>query len=165
MKHNIKNRVQNALARDARLAGNDKGFTIIEVALVLAIAGLIFLVVFIAWPALQNSQKDTAARQDVNHVVTAIESYKTDNQGSLPSPADPNSIKAIRAYATSNMATKLSTATSGVQWGTGTVGATSNKTTVFIQNGACTGTSADASSTIAVWITLSSGTVYCQNAS
>lgn len=49
--------------------------------MVLAIAGLIFLVVFIAWPALQNSQKDTAARQDVNKVVVAIENYYTNNQG------------------------------------------------------------------------------------
>ncbi|MBS7346174.1 MAG: type II secretion system protein, partial [Candidatus Sacchiramonaceae bacterium] len=35
------------------------GFTIIEVVLVLAIAGLIFLVVFIALPALQRNQRDT----------------------------------------------------------------------------------------------------------
>ena len=163
MKHNIKNRVQNALARDARLAGNDKGFTIIEVALVLAIAGLIFLVVFIAWPALQNSQKDTAARQDVNHVVTAVESFKTDNQGTPPSGT--NGATAVQTYVNSGgTGTKMSTAKS-VTWGTGTVGAAGDKTTVYIQNGACTGTSADASSTIAVWITLSSGTVYCQNAS
>lgn len=163
MKHNIKNRVQNALARDARLATKDKGFTIIEVALVLAIAGLIFLVVFIAWPALQNSQKDTAARQDVNHVVTAVESYKTDNQGTLPSGTGGAS--SVQNYVNSGTGTKMSTATKGVTWGSGTVGAAGDKTTVFIQNGACTGTSADASSTIAVWITLSSGTVYCQNAS
>lgn len=32
-----------------------KGFTIIEVVLVLAIAGLIFLMVFLALPALQRS--------------------------------------------------------------------------------------------------------------
>ncbi|MFZ2560050.1 MAG: type II secretion system protein [Candidatus Nanoperiomorbaceae bacterium] len=61
----------------------NNGFTIIEVALVLAIAGLIFLVVFIAWPALQNSQKDQARRQDVGKVVNAIESYKVDNLGDL----------------------------------------------------------------------------------
>ena len=37
---------------------NKKGFTIIEVVLVLAIAGLIFAMVFIALPALQRSQRD-----------------------------------------------------------------------------------------------------------
>ena len=41
------------------------GFTIIEVVLVLAIAGLIFLMVFIALPALQRSQRDTQRRDDI----------------------------------------------------------------------------------------------------
>lgn len=59
------------------------GFTIIEVALVLAIAGLIFLVVFLALPALQNSQKDMARREDVGRVVAALQSYKIDNGGDL----------------------------------------------------------------------------------
>ena len=35
------------------------GFTLIEVVLVLAVAGLIFLMVFLALPALQRSQRDT----------------------------------------------------------------------------------------------------------
>ena len=43
----------------------EKGFTIIEVVLVLAIAGLIFLMVFIARPALQRGQRDTQRRDDV----------------------------------------------------------------------------------------------------
>ena len=42
--------------------GDKGGFTIIEVVLVLAIAGLIFLMVFIALPALQRSQRDTERR-------------------------------------------------------------------------------------------------------
>ena len=61
-----------------------RGFTIIEVALVLAIAGLIFLVVFLALPALQNSQKDTARKQDVARVVSALQAYEADHQGDLP---------------------------------------------------------------------------------
>ncbi len=62
----------------------NSGFTIIEVALVLAIAGLIFLVVFLALPALQKSQRDTARRQDVAKVIAALEQYRTDNQGAWP---------------------------------------------------------------------------------
>lgn len=42
-----------------------QGFTIIEVVLVLAIAGLIFLMVFVAFPALQRNQRDAQRRQDV----------------------------------------------------------------------------------------------------
>lgn len=61
----------------------NKGFTIIEVALVLAIAGLIFLVVFLALPALQRNQRDTARRQNVGTVVSALQSYSSDSQGVL----------------------------------------------------------------------------------
>ena len=41
---------------------NKKGFTIIEVVLVLAVAGLIFLMVFLALPALQRAQRDTTKK-------------------------------------------------------------------------------------------------------
>lgn len=60
------------------------GFTIIEVVLVLAIAGLIFLMVFIALPALQRSQRDTQRRQDLARVTDAITQYQTNNNGRLP---------------------------------------------------------------------------------
>ncbi|MBR2994171.1 type II secretion system protein [Candidatus Saccharibacteria bacterium] len=67
-----------------------KGFTIIEVVLVLAIAGLIFLMVFVALPALQRSQRDTARRNDIARVDTSLTQYQTNHQTSpttLPSAA------------------------------------------------------------------------------
>lgn len=64
-----------------------QGFTIIEVVLVLAIAGLIFLMVFIALPALQRSQRDTQRRNDVGRVLTAVQSYQTNNKGAVPTTA------------------------------------------------------------------------------
>ena len=57
-----------------------KGFTIIEVVLVLAIAGLIFLMVFVALPQLQRSQRDTQRRQDLSRVVTSLVQYQTNNR-------------------------------------------------------------------------------------
>lgn len=63
---------------------NQKGFTIIEVVLVLAIAGLIFLMVFIALPALQRSQRDTQRRDDVARVASQINSFQTNNNGKIP---------------------------------------------------------------------------------
>lgn len=60
---------------------NFKGFTIIEVVLVLAIAGLIFLMVFLGLPALQRAQRDTQRKQDVAMVVTALHQWKAANQG------------------------------------------------------------------------------------
>jgi prepilin-type N-terminal cleavage/methylation domain len=61
-----------------------KGFTIIEVVLVLAIAGLIFLMVFIALPALQRGQRDTQRRDDVARLFSQINSYQTNNRGDVP---------------------------------------------------------------------------------
>lgn len=58
-----------------------KGFTIIEVVLVLAVAGLIFLMIFLALPALQRSQRDTERKQDVAMVVTALHNWKAANRG------------------------------------------------------------------------------------
>lgn len=70
-----------------------RGFTIIEVVLVLAIAGLIFLMVFIALPALQRSQRDTQRRNDYSMLSTAVTSYITNNGGrieKLTKTNDPN---------------------------------------------------------------------------
>lgn len=63
---------------------NSKGFTIIEVVLVLAIAGLIFLMVFIALPALQRSQRDSQREQDLARAQTALNSYQSNNRNNLP---------------------------------------------------------------------------------
>jgi prepilin-type N-terminal cleavage/methylation domain-containing protein len=64
-----------------------KGFTIIEVVLVLAIAGLIFLMVFIALPALQRSQRNTRRRQDMARILSAFNDYQANNNGAMPSNA------------------------------------------------------------------------------
>ena len=64
-----------------QLSQTKAGFTIIEVVLVLAIAGLIFLMVFVALPALQRSQRDTARRNDLARVDTSLVQYQTNNQG------------------------------------------------------------------------------------
>ena len=60
------------------------GFTIIEIVLVLAVAGLIILMVFVALPALQRSQRDTARKNDISRLVSAITDYKTNNRGRAP---------------------------------------------------------------------------------
>ena len=61
------------------------GFTIIEVVLVLAIAALIFLMIFIALPALQRGQRDTARKNDANTVVSALNAWTSNHRGTLPS--------------------------------------------------------------------------------
>ena len=62
------------------------GFTIIEVSLVLAIAGLIMLLVFIALPGLQRSQRDSRRKDDIMKLADSIKKYQSNNnRGSLPS--------------------------------------------------------------------------------
>ena len=75
---------------------NKKGFTIIEVVLVLAIGGLIFLMVFIALPALQRSQRNTQREDDLARVLTAVNDYQTNNSGKTPfenGDVNPNFLK------------------------------------------------------------------------
>ena len=69
---------------------NKKGFTIIEVVLVLAIAGLIFLMVFIALPALQRSQRNTRRRQDMSRILAQFTEYQSNNAGKMPDSSTIN---------------------------------------------------------------------------
>lgn len=70
-----------------------KGFTIIEVVLVLAIAGLIFLMVFVALPALQRSQRDTQRREDMSRFMSQLAQYQANNNGATPTGADAAALK------------------------------------------------------------------------
>lgn len=79
-----------------------KGFTIIEVVLVLAIAGLIFLMVFIALPALQRGQRNTQREDDLARVLTAVNDFQTNNNGKTPfnigTPSNNNSGGALGTF-------------------------------------------------------------------
>src|SRR5216110_1960554 len=61
-----------------------KGFTIIEVMIVLAIAGLIMLIVFLAVPALQRNSRNTQRKNDVARVLGGIQEYASNQNGFLP---------------------------------------------------------------------------------
>lgn len=82
-----------------------KGFTIIEVVLVLAIAGLIFLVVFLALPALQRGQRDTQRKQDLGRFMSQLTAYQGNNQGQLPSSYAASS-SFVTNYLTNNQSFK-----------------------------------------------------------
>ncbi len=67
-----------------RKTKSQKGFTIIEVILVLAMAGLIFMMVFIALPNLQRSQRDATRKDDMMLFVENLKKYQGNNRGALP---------------------------------------------------------------------------------
>ena len=60
------------------------GFTIIEVSLVLAVAGLIMTMVFIALPQLQRQQRDSRRKDDILSFLETVKKYQTNNRGALP---------------------------------------------------------------------------------
>lgn len=68
-----------------------EGFTIIEVMIVLAIAGLIMVIVFIAVPQLQRNQRDNARQNIANRVKAELETYAGNNQGQYPFTPTGNS--------------------------------------------------------------------------
>ncbi|MDB5168686.1 MAG: hypothetical protein JWO41_42 [Candidatus Saccharibacteria bacterium] len=63
---------------------NNEGFTIIEVMIVLAIAGLILLIVFLAVPALQRNGRNTQRKNDAGLVATALANAISNNNGTVP---------------------------------------------------------------------------------
>jgi len=67
-----------------KIKKQNKGFTIIEVMIVLAIAGLILLIVFLAVPALQRQSRNTQIKNDAGTISGAISTFESNNNGSLP---------------------------------------------------------------------------------
>jgi prepilin-type N-terminal cleavage/methylation domain-containing protein len=62
----------------------NEGFTIIEVMIVLAIAGLIMLIVFLAVPALQRNSRNTQAKNAASAVLATVNEYQNNNNGGNP---------------------------------------------------------------------------------
>lgn len=61
-----------------------KGFTIIEVMIVLAIVAFIMLALFLAVPALNRSRNNTAIKSDAASLAAALTEYVNNNNGRLP---------------------------------------------------------------------------------
>ncbi len=150
-----------------------KGFTIIEVVLVLAIAALIFLMVFIALPALQRNQRDQALKTVQGKVVSAIGSYASSHRNNqftnvtdlapyldVPTPAQAgNTMTGIDGY----------TLTAG---NAPTAYAATNNGTIYIQKSAkcsadgttATGVGASARNNAVVITPENGGAMICQTA-
>lgn len=57
---------------------NQKGFTLIEVILVLAIGGLIFLLAFLAFQQVQRNRRDTQRRTDAARMASVYNDRRAD---------------------------------------------------------------------------------------
>jgi len=106
----------------------NEGFTIIEVLIVLAIAGLIMLIVFLAVPALQRNARNTQRRSDVGNILSAITEFSNDNNGSIP---DTAAVVAGGGLTISNAADNTTTAVQGAKLGFYTT--TGTNTTIKVE--------------------------------
>ena len=67
-----------------KLKKNQSGFSIVEVMIVLAIAGLIILVVFLAVPALNRNSRNTTTKQAVSSIGALVGEFRGANAGKNP---------------------------------------------------------------------------------
>jgi prepilin-type N-terminal cleavage/methylation domain-containing protein len=63
---------------------NQQGFTIIEVLIVLAVAGLILMIVFQAIPTLQRNARNNERKQDVAALLESVSHFMLNNSGAMP---------------------------------------------------------------------------------
>lgn len=91
-----------------QLKKQEKGFTIIEVLIVLAIAGLIMLIVFLAVPALQRNSRNTQRNNDASLISSAVNECITNKNGRTQScgsiggnavPIDANKLAQLKEAA------------------------------------------------------------------
>lgn len=66
---------------------NKKGFTLIEIVIVLAIAALVLAAVLLAVSGAQKSRRDTQRKNDLGRIVANIETYASNHAGTYPAPA------------------------------------------------------------------------------
>lgn len=138
-----------------------QGFTIIEVVLVLAIAALIFLMIFVALPALQASQRDTARKSDAGIVSSAVTKYTSSERSPVTSSTNAADLRKyvddLDQYEPANVTI-------------GTVGTNPNETQIMVYPRAhCQGSEAAADTNArkaAVVVLLDNkNTTYCVDAS
>jgi prepilin-type N-terminal cleavage/methylation domain-containing protein len=71
---------------------NQKGFSIIEVLIVLAIAAVIILVVFLAVPALQRNSRNSQRDADASKILAAVSQCLANRNGQTDSCDEPGDL-------------------------------------------------------------------------
>jgi len=80
-----------------RALQKQKGFTIIEVMIVLAIAGVIMMLLFLVVPTLQRNNRNTQIQNDAAALLTYIGEYSIQKNGALPAGVDEDANGAVLA--------------------------------------------------------------------
>lgn len=80
--------------------GNEKGFTLIEIVIVLAIAALVLAGILIAVQGAQRSRRDTQRKDDAGKIASYLEQSASNNNGTYPTAATVGAFNT--AYITAN---------------------------------------------------------------
>ena len=135
----------------SNLLKKEKGFTLIEIVLVLAIAGLLLVIVFLAVQGAQRSRRDTQRKHDAAIALAGVESCASNHDGQYT--------------LCKNQAQLVSGANTYITQ-TSPIGATYSVTTtaptadgqLYVQTGTCPGAT---SGTMAVSVWQEAGAPYC----
>ena len=112
-----------------------QGFTIIEVLIVLAIAGLILLVVFLAVPALQRNSRNTQYRTEASRLLSGAQEFVNNSNGTLPASSGSGTAGSDAASIYDNSNAKNITTLTVVNPGT-TTAVTPTLSTATLETGA-----------------------------
>lgn len=101
-----------------------KGFTLIEIVIVLAIAALILIIVFLAVAGAQRSRRDEQRRNDAARLVSAAENQASNANGTYPAaPADGANFQALVGFSATDPSTNAQyTQLAGLNATTGSFG-------------------------------------------
>lgn len=150
------------------LKKKESGFTIIEVMIVLAIAGLILVVVLIAVPQLQRNQRNSARQAILGRISTEIGNYIANNNGRVPTDATTLGSVTSRYLANVNIedpssGTNMTLAYPGTAPTAGSVPASTLGTANYSHNFSCDGEqlAGGTARSYALWTQLEGGAVYC----
>ena len=127
--------------------GGGGGFTLIEVVLVLAIGGLIFLLAFLAFGQATKNRRDTQRRSDAARIISEIENAKGDSGSTGTTFKDATSLASfVRNYLGGTTDTSFEsnnityTITYGQDFPAGTAASTPNTATAVVyQKRLCSG--------------------------
>lgn len=66
---------------------SEKGFTLVEIVIVLAIAGLIMVIVFVGVQGAQRARRDAVRKNDNARIAALLEQFRSNNNGNYPNAA------------------------------------------------------------------------------
>lgn len=100
----------------SNLLKKEKGFTLIEIVLVLAIAGLLLVIVFLAVSGAQKSRRDSQRKNDLSRIAAQLESYASNNSGQYPTSTGWGAFTTSTYITGSNLQDPSSNAYTYVAW-------------------------------------------------